>query len=324
MTAAQKLYETLIDQWKSGKNAELKLHCENGSLKVTLHADLGPWAQPDCLWSPVSGNGSLHKASPSPGRLRRRERRAAERAAAEQAAAKCAATLKAVAEEADEEAAVEIGSSDVAGKAAAEKVDAMKVDFAEENDAKKAAAEECTAEKAAAEKADVVVETVAAEKTTAEKVGEEESATAENAASTSCCGSEKPANVQTSCWNCDGVMTPEHQCNSTPVGDAESEETALLPLCHYCCHLGSGLNPVHYYLQCLCSDKIFTCQCYCSEKQLKHKRQYFPTGFTDVKCVDVKDRPRARATAEARAYKLDFRGVPMALRPCEAETCVRM
>ena len=27
---------------------------------------------------------------------------------------------------------------------------------------------------------------------------------------------------------------------------------------HYCCHLGSGDNPVHYYQQCLCSEKTCT------------------------------------------------------------------
>ena len=130
MTSANKLYETLLDQWKSGENAELKLICENGRLKVTLYADLGPWAQPEGLRTPSFGNEGLHKVSP--GRLRRRERRAAERAAAEQAAAKYAATLKAAAEEADAAAAEEVCSSkfDVEEAAAAEKVDV-------ENDAKK-------------------------------------------------------------------------------------------------------------------------------------------------------------------------------------------
>ena len=42
-----------------------------------------------------------------------------------------------------------------------------------------------------------------------------------------------------------------------------------------------------------------------------------------MNCVDVKDRPRAKATAEGRAYKLDARGVPMGLRPCEDENCVK-
>ena len=222
MAAAQKLYETLLDQWKSGKNAELKLCCENGSLKVTLHADLGPWAQPDCLWSPVSGNWSLHKASPSPGRLRRRERRAAERAAAEKATANCAANLQTAAEEAD------------AKNAAAEKVDAKRSDLAGKDDAEKAEAEEVAATqafRAAAVKADleVSVEKVVVEKPALEKVAGEKSAAANDEfASTSCLGSEQAANqAKPSCWNCDAEMTAEHQCNSTP--DEGSAATAVGP-----------------------------------------------------------------------------------------------
>ena len=223
MTAAKKLYETLLDQWKSGKNAELKLHCENGSLKVTLHADLGPWAQSDCLWSPVSGNGSLHKANPSPGRLRRRERRAAERAAAEMAAAEkattdCAANLQTAAEEADAQRAVAV--KDDAKKASAEKVDAKISDLAGNSDAEKTEAEEVAVTKAfraAAAKADLEV---VVEKPAPEKVAGEKSATANGeSASTSCLGIEQSANQandQTSCWNCDAEMTAEHQCKSSP------------------------------------------------------------------------------------------------------------
>ena len=96
---------------------------------------------------------------------------------------------------------------------------------------------------------------------------------------------------------------------------------APLPLCHYCCHKGSGLHQVHYYLQCLCSDKVCSCQCYCTEMQLEHKKVFFPSGFS-VKCVEPKDRPKARTVAEARANRLDFKGLPMANRPCEDENCV--
>ena len=27
-----------------------------------------------------------------------------------------------------------------------------------------------------------------------------------------------------------------------------------LPLCHYCCHRGSGNHPVHYFVQCMCDE----------------------------------------------------------------------
>ena len=242
MTAAQKLYETLLDQWKSGKTADLKLHCEHGRLKVTLNADLGPWVQPDCPWSPVFGHGGLHKVSP--GRLRRRERRAAERAAAEKAAANCAASLKAAAaEEADTQraATVEVDAKKAAAvevyakKSAAVKVDAKKVADVEIY-AKNAAAVKIDAEKADfVEKTDavkavdvVLVETGAAEKSPAEKVAVDKSPAPENAASTSCLGSEKPADVKTSCWNCDMEMSPEHHCNSNPGEGAAA--TAKPPL----------------------------------------------------------------------------------------------
>ena len=137
-----------------------------------------------------------------------------------------------------------------------------------------------------------------------------------------------------SCSNCEGKFTPGHQCDDSPaplisaskcaVLGKESPTPAPLPLCHYCCHLGSGLNPVHYYMQCLCADKVCSCQCYCTEEQLKHKRKFFSSGFIGNNCVDINDRPRAKAIAEARANKLDYRGIPMAQRPCEAETCIRM
>ena len=142
------------------------------------------------------------------------------------------------------------------------------------------------------------------------------------------------ADTALSCSNCEGIFTPGHQCGDSPaplnttskcaVLGKELPTPAPLPLCHYCCHLGSGLNPVHYYLQCLCADKVCSCQCYCTEEQLKHKRKFFSSGFIGNNCVDINDRPRAKAIAEARANKLDYRGIPMAQRPCEAETCIRM
>ena len=103
------------------------------------------------------------------------------------------------------------------------------------------------------------------------------------------------------CCNCDGDMTHDHQCGVlTPAiletGSVGEEHPPPLPLCHYCCHLGSGLNPVHKYLQRLCTDKVCSCKCYCSEEQLEHKKQFFPGGFSTT-CVDVNDRTRARVQA---------------------------
>ena len=58
------------------------------------------------------------------------------------------------------------------------------------------------------------------------------------------------------CLNCEAEMVPEHQCE---VEKSQSEWDAL-PLCLYCCHPGSGNNPVHFSLICLCSDRVCTCR----------------------------------------------------------------
>ena len=137
-----------------------------------------------------------------------------------------------------------------------------------------------------------------------------------------------------SCRNCEGKFTASHQCSDSlapPVTSSKgaaillgkgSPTPALLPLCHYCCHKGSGLHKVHYYVQCLCSDQVCTCQCYCDEKQLEHKKVFFPSGFSGISCVEPKDRQKAMSIAEARANKPDYRGFPMAHRPCDDENCV--
>ena len=56
------------------------------------------------------------------------------------------------------------------------------------------------------------------------------------------------------------------------VAEARVVEKQLppLPLCHYCCHRGSGKDPVHYFMQCVCDDWPCTCWCYCTEAQLEH------------------------------------------------------
>ena len=346
MAEAKKLFETLLDQWKTGRNAELRLFCESGRLKVNMYADLGPWrAQSDGLSPNMFCSGGLQKASPS--RQRRRERRAAERVA----------TAESAVDESNVVAMATVGNI-VAKKTAAEKPVAEKA-VAESLIANKTAVESAAAAEAeveCAKKAEKTMMCPAAgqvaefEKTSGKEVPD-------SVATTSCLHS----NMQ--CWNCNMDMTPDHQCElpasevvehpppfplcpvkstqntvtglkSTPsrgfevsenVGKSEVAGVIIppLPLCHYCCHLGSGKNPVHYVLQCLCEDKGCSCQCYCSEEQLLHKREFFPGGFTgSLLPVSPGDRPRARTIAEARANKLDYRGVPMASRPCDSENCL--
>ena len=134
-------------------------------------------------------------------------------------------------------------------------------------------------------------------------------------ATTSC----KENKVQ--CLNCGGDMTPEHQCLvptlvSPELASVIEEHPPPLPLCHYCCHRGSGNNPVHYYLQCICSDKVCSCHCYCNEQQLLHRKLFFPGGFSaSMKPVGPEDRLKAKAVAEARTVRLKGH------RPCGNQNC---
>ena len=125
-----------------------------------------------------------------------------------------------------------------------------------------------------------------------------------------------PSKVQ--CWNCDGDMTHDHQCGLlAPVSLEPESEEHNLPLCHYCCHLGSGDNPVHYYQQCLCSEKTCNCRCYCTEEQLLHRKQFFPDGFSGPMVpVDPLDRQDAKSIAEKRICQWP-------IWPCKSEDCVR-
>ena len=333
MEEALQWVKTFVDQCRTGRSAELRLNCEGGQLRVNVSADLGSLR---ATTVPQGGwDWGLQKVRPS--QWRRRNRRAAERAAAEEAALNVSAK-NAVATEKDTEE-----------KADAEKA-AEKKDAAEKAaDAKKASESEVAAEK--------VVELKAATKKDAEVKDLAEKAAEEVSVATTSCVHSK---VQ--CLNCNGSMTPDHQCElpksevvehppplplcpvkptqsavagsipprsmvevSKTVEESEVAEVNLppLPLCHYCCHLGSGDNPVHYFLQCLCADKVCNCQCYCSDVQLMHKKKFFPGGFAgSLSPVSPGDRPRAKAIAEARANKLDFRGVPMASRPCDNENCL--
>ena len=119
---------------------------------------------------------------------------------------------------------------------------------------------------------------------------------------------------KSSCMNCDGEMTPDHQCEAL---DSDSGLPDPLPVCHYCCHRGSGDYPVHYYQQCMCDDSPCTCLCYCTGAQLEHKHRVFPSRFWGKTCDSV-NVPKAKALADERTQRL--RGYSP---NCTHETCVR-
>ena len=133
-----------------------------------------------------------------------------------------------------------------------------------------------------------------------------------------------------SCLTCDAKMTADHKCDDTvdpkvsvplvsssvPQSRTSKVDFPPLPLCHYCCHIGSGQNPVHYHEQCLCSDKICSCQCYCTDEQVKHKLQFYPSGSSGIARVDAKNRPKAKIVAERRIGQWP-------IFPCTSEDCVQ-
>ena len=297
------LHAIVVDQWKSGKSAELRLSCGNGQLKVSMCADFDVCPAVPSWNAGTDGAPCDASGSGSPSRLRRKLRRAAQRAAAEKA--EQSAAEKAVAEMA------------AAEKAATEKK----------------AAEMAAAEKAVAEKAtnsDHVASISRAVPVVFTPLKNKESQVLEIAET----AAVEEVDTAQSCRNCEGNFTPGHQCGDSAAPPITSSKGAAivigkelpspapLPLCHYCCHKGSGLHQVHYYVQCLCSDQVCSCQCYCDEQQLEHKKVFFPNGFSGINCVEPKDRQKAMSIAEARANKPDYRGVPMAFRPCEDENCV--
>ena len=115
------------------------------------------------------------------------------------------------------------------------------------------------------------------------------------------------------CGNCEGVMSPAHQCASA---SEEKEQPAPLPLCLYCCHPGSGDHPVHYEQRCLCSEQKCICQCYCTETQLEVKRLHFtqPTCNAGWKPLTTEE----RAQAHTFAQNLEF----YCGKPCTNELCL--
>ena len=125
-----------------------------------------------------------------------------------------------------------------------------------------------------------------------------------------CQPSTSKVTLAVSCQNCEQNMTPGHQCEPPPTCDP-------LPVCHYCCHKGSGDHPVHYFQQCLCDDSPCSCLCYCTGAQLEHKHRVFPKRFWGRTC-DPANVPKAKAFAEERTERL--RGYsPL----CTSESCVK-
>ena len=240
------LHAVVMDQWKSGKAAELRLCCGNGQLKVSLSADFGPsvpsW---NAATAGVPDDASVRG---NPSRLRRRLRRAAERAAtektnSEQSVAKKAATEEVVAEkEAAEKVDAEKEAAACSEKIAAEKAD-VKREAAEKADAEREAAE--TAYEAA-EKSDV--EKAAAKKAAAQKGAAE--------ASTSSCGSAGRRTTATAVNSPVGVAVgfkrpPSMKRRCDNVGKSElAGETVK---CHVCVCLGRETSLV------LCGSRCPSC-----------------------------------------------------------------
>ena len=261
------LQAVVVDQWKSGNSAELKLSCGSGHLRVSLSADFGPSMS---SWKTASfGASSDTCGSGSPSRIRRRQRRAAERAAVNIADFKKTGPGKTAAEKAAvERTAVERTAVErTAAERSADERNVAEIAAVEKTAAEKLEAEKAVVEKEAAEKAadnDHVASTSCAVPLlfTPLKI-KDQSRVLENAETAEV--EEVNSNTALSCWNCEGTFTPGHQCGDSPVppitsskGAAivigkESPTPAPLPLCHYCCHKGSGLHQVHYYQQCLCS-----------------------------------------------------------------------
>ena len=270
------LQALVVDQWKVGGAAELRVSCESGHLRVSVSADFGP---SNLSWR--ADSASLG-GSCTTSRQRRRQRRAAARTAAEMVA-----TERNAAEQ-------------VAGKseesARAEK--APERAFTEN-----AAAEKAAAKKSAAEKA--VVETLAADnvsggKDTAEKANDEEAAApsatvafkenydeknailveSDSVASTSCSGKMTAAEVastsscgkgQMTCWNCDQEMTVDHQCEVPPVRNKPwpsppppSTSDAVAP------HRSRSLNIKKFCVKCEERHPVGQkCQCQSAEEAVK-------------------------------------------------------
>ena len=183
----------------------------------------------------------------------------------------------------------------------------------EKRAAERAAAENAAAASVAAENA--AAATVKEAEAAAEKAALESAATEIAAESILECNIEK-TNVGES-GGFEGASTSRITApSSRSVG-----KELVLPLCHYCCHKGSGMNPVHYEFMCICDDRDCSCGCYCTEAQLEHRKLHFPGVWSDRyyerRAVMLLDRPKAMAVAEARIVKWNGN------RPCWQPSCLQ-
>ena len=223
LEGAKQWFQTFLDQWKTGRRAEVEFHCESGQLQVRMHADLGPWrasAGSFCLevWS--SGGQQMAKMSPS--RMRRRERRAA--AAKEAAALKASVNNGAEKSSAADKAALVNAAAeraDADNVAADDAATAEKAAGAEYSAAVKVAEESVAAEIAATEsqevkKAESAAANKAAESASARKAAESDALVLDPDISDHIASTSSRNREILCCWNCSKEMTPEHQCEVPP------------------------------------------------------------------------------------------------------------
>ena len=211
---ANEWYQTFLNQWKTGKDAELHLVCDQGRLKLNMTADLGLWQAP--VWGPTGqpwGHQGLMRESPS--KERRRARRAAERAAAEEAAAKEAA------------AAVEVVTvMKVADGCKAVEVPKVAVKVADVEEAEKVAKVADVAK--IVEEAEIVPEKHDTENIQSEHLKDVGLLSGACLPSTSRVNGNKP--VMT-CWNCEEPMSSTHQCCITLTSPVPTPLAAPAPAC---------------------------------------------------------------------------------------------
>ena len=128
------------------------------------------------------------------------------------------------------------------------------------------------------------------------------------------------ASSEVAIWqNCSAAMSPTHQNELPPEMTVDP-----LPLCHYCCHRGSGNHPVHYFVQCMCDESslMTVLALVCAIAQVlnlsKSKHWVFLSTFWGKTFVDPAIVPKANSIAEERTEK------PRGYRPfCTSESCVR-
>ena len=257
---------------------------------------MGPWRAPTSNLLPKAGEVG------SPSQLRRRLRRAAERSAVAAAKAAEEAATRAAAEE----AATKAAAGETAAKAAADEVTARAI-------AEQVAAKAESKEVAAKDAAEKVAAKAFSEEVIAKPVAEEAAAKAAAESVVITAAAEKVGAKGGAAYE----ESPSREILESDQATTSGKNSQPLPVCHYCCHKGSGKYPVHYYPQCMCDDSPCTCLCYCSGAQLEHKHRVFPRKFWGKTCDSV-DVPKAKALADKRTQRL--RGYSP---NCTSENCVR-